>query len=80
MAVLTAKTRKAIPTSQFAGPDRSYPVQDKNHARNALARVGQAVNAGRMSSSTAAKIKAKANKVLGHKRTFGSLAPGDDDE
>jgi len=80
MAVLTAKTRKAIPTSQFAGPDRSYPVPDRAHAANAKSRATQAVRAGRMSSSTAAKIKAKANKVLGHKRTFGSLAPGDDDE
>ena len=80
MTVLTAKTRKAIPTSQFAGPNRSFPVQDARHAANAKSRATQAVNAGRMSSSQAAKIKAKANKVLGHKRTFGSLAPGDDDE
>ena len=38
MAKLTAKTRNAIPSSEFAGPDRSYPIEDKNHARNALAR------------------------------------------
>jgi len=38
---LTTKARKAIPTKNFAGPDRSYPIQDKNHARNALARVSQ---------------------------------------
>lgn len=39
MAKLTAKARKAIPTSKFAGPKRSYPDQDASHARNALARV-----------------------------------------
>lgn len=39
MAKLTAATRKKIPTKEFAGPDRSYPIQDKSHARNALARV-----------------------------------------
>jgi hypothetical protein len=39
MAKLTAKTRNAIPSSEFAGPDRSYPIEDKNHARNALARA-----------------------------------------
>lgn len=41
MAKLTAKKRNAIPTKDFAGPDRSYPINDKNHARNALARVSQ---------------------------------------
>lgn len=39
MAKLTAKTRNAIPAKDFAGPDRSYPIEDKSHARNALARV-----------------------------------------
>lgn len=38
MAKLTAAARKRIPTSEFAGPDRSYPIQDRSHARNALAR------------------------------------------
>jgi len=26
-------------SSEFAGPDRSYPVNDASHARNALSRV-----------------------------------------
>lgn len=41
MAKLTAAKRRAIPTSKFAGPDRSYPIEDASHARNALARVSQ---------------------------------------
>lgn len=41
MAKLTAKGRDALPKKAFAGPDRSYPVQDANHARNALARASQ---------------------------------------
>lgn len=41
MARLTAKKRNALPAKAFAGPDRSYPVQDASHARNALARVSQ---------------------------------------
>jgi hypothetical protein len=36
---LTTKARKAIPGKDFAGPDRSYPINDANHARNALARA-----------------------------------------
>jgi hypothetical protein len=38
MAKLKAAQRKKLPASDFAGPNRSYPVNDKNHARNALAR------------------------------------------
>lgn len=65
MTKLTAAKRKALPKSDFAGPDKSYPVPDRSHAANAKARASQAVNAGRMSKETAAKIDAKANKVLG---------------
>jgi hypothetical protein len=38
---LTAKARAAIPTGEFAGPDRSYPIEDRSHAVNALSRVSQ---------------------------------------
>ena len=41
MAKLTAATRNKIPSKDFAGPDRSYPIEDANHARNALARASQ---------------------------------------
>lgn len=65
MAKLTAARRKALPSSDFAGPDRSYPVNDRSHAANAKARASQAVNAGRMSKSEESKIDAKADRVLG---------------
>lgn len=39
MAVLTTKTRKAIPTQEFALSGRRYPIHDEAHARNALSRV-----------------------------------------
>jgi hypothetical protein len=65
---LSTKARKALPDSKFAGPGRSYPVEDKAHARNAKARASQAVNAGRMSKSTEAKIDRKADRVLGKKK------------
>jgi hypothetical protein len=41
MAKLTKATRAKIPTKSFAGPDRSYPIENASHARNALARVSQ---------------------------------------
>lgn len=65
MAKLNSAARKALPKSDFAGPDRSFPVPDKSHAANAKARASQAVNEGRMSKGTEAKIDSKANKVLG---------------
>ena len=39
MSLLTAKRRNSLPTKEFAGPDRSYPIQDASHAQNALARA-----------------------------------------
>lgn len=38
---LTAKQRKHLPKKDFALPGGRYPVNDENHARNALARVSQ---------------------------------------
>jgi hypothetical protein len=35
----SGSARNALPTSAFAGPDRSYPIPDAAHARNALARA-----------------------------------------
>jgi hypothetical protein len=41
MAKLTSKGRNALAKSSFALPGRRYPIEDANHARNALARVAQ---------------------------------------
>lgn len=65
MAALDAARRNALPAGAFAQPGtRAYPVYDRAHAADAKARATQAVNAGRMSASTKARIDAKANKVL----------------
>ncbi len=64
MAKLTTKKRNSLPNSEFAGPDRSYPVNNKSHAANAKARATQMVEKGKLSPSSKAKIDAKANKVL----------------
>jgi hypothetical protein len=41
MSKLTTKQRNALPDKDFAGPNRSYPIQNASHARNALSRVSQ---------------------------------------
>ena len=65
MSKLTTKARNKLPLTSFGMPGkRAYPMPDRAHAANAKARASQAVNAGRMSKSTEAKIDAKANRVL----------------
>ncbi len=42
MSDLTTKQRNNLPDSAFVfSKERKYPYHDKNHARNALARVAQ---------------------------------------
>jgi len=68
MARLTAAAKKKIPTSKFGLPkQRKYPLPDKKRAINAKARATQMVKKGKLSASSASKIKAKANRVLGKK-------------
>jgi hypothetical protein len=39
---LSSSQRKEMPTGEFAIPEkRGYPINNANHARNALARVSQ---------------------------------------
>lgn len=64
MGKLSASHRKHLKSSQFAGPGRTFPVNDKSHAANAKARAAQAVKAGRMTKAQEARIDARANRVL----------------
>lgn len=65
MAKLTSKQRNNLPKSDFGLPGAGkYPMPDKAHAANAKARATQMVNKGKLSSSSKAKIDAKANRVL----------------
>ena len=41
MAELTTKGRNALATGSFALPGRRYPIPDRSHGANALARVAQ---------------------------------------
>lgn len=66
MGILKAATRNSLPSNKFGLPSsRKYPMPDASHAANAKARATQMVNAGKLSPASAAKIRAKANRVLG---------------
>jgi hypothetical protein len=67
MAKLTTAARKKLPSKSFALPGKgegphgkgagSYPIPDKSHARNALARVAQ-----HGSSAEKAKVRAAVHR------------------
>ncbi len=62
---LTASTRKAMPAKDFAGPDRSFPVENKAHARAALSGASRAEHAGHISMPEEKRIDRRADTVLG---------------
>lgn len=45
-----------MPAKEFAGPHRSFPINDENHSRNALARASQ------FHPELKAKIRAKVHR------------------
>ena len=47
-----------------AGPNGSFPVENKAHARLAIGGATRSYNAGNISKSTETKIKAKARAKL----------------
>lgn len=66
MAKLNAAERKRIPTSKFGLPgQRKYAMPDKEHAHIAESYATKEERAGKLSASSAAKIRAKAERILG---------------
>jgi hypothetical protein len=52
----------------FALPGGRFPINDKVHARNALARVAQGLKRGTLTAAEAATVRRKANRMLHGKR------------
>lgn len=66
---MKAAKRNKLKKSQFALPgSRRFPIDTRKRAANAKARATQQANKGKISKGTAAKIHARANKVLNRKR------------
>ena len=66
MAKLKSAARNKLKSSTFGLPgSRKYPMPDASHAQNAKARATQMVHKGKLSSASAARIRAKANRILG---------------
>lgn len=72
MAELHAAQRNRLASSAFGLPkQRKYPMNDAEHAVLAKGRATQMVKRGKLSPASAAKIRAKANRILGHHGTHG---------
>ena len=65
MAKMTTKQRNALPKSSFAGPGRTYPVNDQAHAVAAKSRATQQYDKGDISKSTKDRITDRANRKIG---------------
>jgi hypothetical protein len=74
MSVLNAAKEKRLKPSQFGLPEKKgprggvqgkYPMPNKPHARDALARASEELAKGNLTPEQAAEIKHKAHVVLG---------------
>jgi hypothetical protein len=65
---MAKKMRPSKIKGQKAGPNGSFPIGDKKHARLAIGGATRSYNAGNISKGTENKIKAKARAKLGKKK------------
>lgn len=65
MSKLTYGERSSLPSKDFALPkERKYPIEDRNHSRNALSRVSESLHRGDISVSQANEVRSKAHRML----------------
>lgn len=62
MARLSASQRKRLPSSDFAGPNDTYPDEDANHQKEAKIQAARAYHEGRMSHAQYEQIIANVNR------------------
>jgi hypothetical protein len=69
MAKLSSKKRKKLPKTAFAYPGtRKYPIHDRSHARNALARAAQKKTSGSYAHVAAAVRRRYPDMAVGKKK------------
>lgn len=64
MSKLSTAARAKLPGKDFAGSDRSFPIEDASHAEAALRDAPIAEHAGSISASEADVIERKARSKL----------------
>lgn len=73
MSKLTATTRDNLPDGAFAGPGRSYPIHDANHARAALSDVAK-FGSPALQARVRAAVHRRYPNIGKSERKFGTLA------
>lgn len=61
---MSKEKRASLPSSSFAGPDRSFPINDPEHARKALQLAPRSEHAGNISHEQAQHIESAARAKL----------------
>ena len=64
MTKLTADERKRLKPKQFAGPDRSFPIENKSHDEAAIRDAPRALHAGHITKSQESHIVLEARHNL----------------
>jgi len=64
---LSSAARDKLKASVFAGPNRSFPINDASHARAAKTGASRSYNVGNISADEKARINAKADAYLARK-------------
>ena len=65
---MKSKLSKSKVAGKKAGPNGSFPIGDKKHARLAIGGATRSYNAGNISKGTENKIKGEARAKLGKKK------------
>lgn len=65
MAKLSTKSRNALSSSSFAGPGRSFPIENRSHAEAAIRDAPKSYNAGHISKAVEEHIIGAAKRKLG---------------
>lgn len=64
MTKLTSKERDRLPSADFAGPGRSFPIEDRSHAIAAERMAARSERAGNITPRQKSQIVAKAQHAL----------------
>ena len=62
---LSTTARKDLPAKDFAGPHRTFPIENKTHARDAISGAARSEHVGNISKAEEKHIDRKAESELG---------------
>ena len=64
MARMSTRKRNKLPRRAFAGPGRTFPINDRDHAHAAISGATRSYHAGNISKATEKRIQSRARAKL----------------